>query len=184
MGRHRALRSARQLQAGAKITLTTPAKDGSKGNVITVGGVLQAPTIEIDGGPAASIIQVTTGILDAVFPWTSSSWPFASPPAGLPALAFPTNPSTTSQIAIYGDGGSEQILLWGSLTAGQTNIYTGTGVDTGGGNALIALNPLNDDGYVLNTLGHRRADQSLGQCGRRHIRGQRPRQCRSGAQVS
>ncbi len=142
------------LQAGSKITLKTPEADGSEGNVITVAGELHAPTIEIDGGPADSIIQVTTGILDAAFPWTNGgaapqAWPFSSPPAGLASIPFPANPATTSQISIFGDGGSEQILLWGTISAKRTDVYAGTGADAGSGNALIALNPTNDDGYNL-----------------------------------
>ena len=142
------------LQAGSKITLKTPEADGSEGNVITVAGELDAPTIEIDGGPADSIIQVTTGILDAAFPWTNGgaapqAWPFSSPPAGLASIPFPANPATTSQISIFGDGGSEQILLWGTISAKRTDVYAGTGADAGSGNALIALNPTNDDGYNL-----------------------------------
>ena len=140
------------LRAGTSISVTTPAKDGVKGNVITIGGELVAPTIILHGGPADSVIQVTTGALDATYPWTPSNWPFATPPAGLPAMSYPSNPSQTSQISIFGDSGAEQILLWGSLTAARTDVYAGTGFKLGNGDALIALNPLNADGYTLNTL--------------------------------
>ena len=66
-------------------------------------------------------------------------------------------------IAIYGGinpditavttGITAQIILWGSISAKETDVYAGSGKNAGGGvNALIALNPTNDDGYVLNTL--------------------------------
>ena len=66
-------------------------------------------------------------------------------------------------IAIYGGinpaitaltkGIADQIILWGSISAPETDVYAGSGKNAGGGvNPLIALNPTNDDGYVLNTL--------------------------------
>ena len=59
------------------------------------------------------------------------------------------NPAVTAVTTGLGD----QIILWGSITAPETDVYAGSGINAGGGvNPVIALNPTNNDGFVLNTL--------------------------------
>jgi Ca2+-binding RTX toxin-like protein len=144
------------LQAGNKITIKgdTDQPDASDadpgvGSVITVAGMVQAPTVEIDGGPNADVIKVTTGQIQAGFPWTAATWPFATPPVAPPlaVIAFPASPPTTSQIIINGNEGDDQVLLWGNISAKTIN------VNGDAGNDLIALNPTNSDGFNLTISG-------------------------------
>ena len=142
------------LQAGGSIVLkgdvhsdtsgnTLPGDtDPGLGSTIAVAGTLMAPVIEIDGGPDADVIQTTTGTLTAAFPWTAVNWPFA--PVG---VSFPASPSTASQITINGNGGNDQISLWGDVSARETDINGGDGSD------VITLNPDNTHGYALAITG-------------------------------
>ncbi|PYP94001.1 MAG: hypothetical protein DMD38_16565, partial [Gemmatimonadetes bacterium] len=135
------------LQAGGAIVLKGGTSADTHGNpapdtdhslaTITVAGTVMAPTIEIDGGPDKDVIQ-TTGTLSAAFPWNAGTWPFATV-----GVSFPASPSTASQITINGGGSDDQILVWGNVSARETDI------NGGDGNDIITLNPANTSGNTL-----------------------------------
>src|SRR5262249_27675629 len=119
-------------------TLGNPAVGNDHGlSTITIAGTVQAPNIEIDGGPDKEVIQ-TAGTLIAAFPWTAATWPF-----GAVGVSFPASPSSASQITINGGGDDDQILLWGNVAAKDTAI------NGGAGNDVITLNPANLSGKTL-----------------------------------
>src|SRR5205823_156956 len=115
------------LQAGTSIVLVGDYKfdengnalagDPGLGSTIDVRGTLTAPTITISGGNDPDIIEVTTGTLTAAYPWTLATWPFN--PLG---LAFQAPGATPSLITVNGNGGDDQIMLWGAVTAKETDI--------------------------------------------------------------
>ncbi len=129
---------------------TATASDNTR---VTVGGTIIAPDILIHGDGGNDVIQVTTGTLSAMFPWANAAAFNAAFTGSFGTLAtYPASPSTDSQITLRGEGGSDQILVWGTLTANEIDVYGD------GAGDLLALNPDNKDGYSLsinslNTIG-------------------------------
>jgi hypothetical protein len=107
----------------------TPANPGPSqfvtlGTAIQIAGLIAAPIILMRGGDGPDRIFATnTSVLTAAFPWTSSTYPAK-------LGAFPTTPSTASIIQVSGLAGNDTIVLQGSLTAQNVNIFGGDGADT------------------------------------------------------
>jgi hypothetical protein len=124
--------------AGATAQPVLPSEES--GSTIAIAGTLIAPTILIHGDSGADVINIT-GTLLAAYPWAS-----AVTDTGL-FFRLPPTLDTASQITIRGEGGDDRINVWGTVVARETDIYGDTGND------IIALNPVNDNGYSLAIAG-------------------------------
>ncbi|HET6237314.1 MAG TPA: hypothetical protein VFE41_20495 [Acetobacteraceae bacterium] len=107
----------------------TPANPGPSqfvtlGTAIQIAGLIAAPVILMRGGDGPDRIAATsTSVLTAAFPWTSSTYPtqFGT---------FPATPSTSSVLQISGLAGNDLIVVAGSLTAQNVNMFGGDGADS------------------------------------------------------
>ncbi|HUJ86770.1 MAG TPA: hypothetical protein VLX30_07975 [Burkholderiales bacterium] len=123
-----------------------PNRDPGLGSVIEVDGTLEAPQITILGEADNDTIT-TTGQLLATFAWgTPAAWDtdfgVLTPEPGYPGV------STVSQITIDGQGGQDQVNLWGTINADSLTL------NGGAGNDVIVINPDNPDGHVLTLQTH------------------------------
>ncbi len=90
------------------------------------------------GGGDSDVINIT-GTLKAAFAWNPASWN-----ADFGTLApYPASVPTVSQIVIDGGGSSDQINLWGHISADTVTM------NGGDGNDFIIVNPTNSGGNVL-----------------------------------